>query len=71
MKLDYELSANQKKFVKDAENQGLDVCYDYSGRGMYGKECPAVNLDRHGKFNTKADTREDSMGLGSVIYAQY
>lgn len=68
----YELSDNQKLFVKDAEEQGFDIDYEYSGRGMYGKECPAVRVGRyekelvsHSRFN------EDSLGMGVVQYAQY
>lgn len=66
-----KLSANQKLFVKDAERAGLEVDYSYSGRGMYGKTCPSVNVDRLGEFGTRAKTQSDSMGLGYVIYARY
>lgn len=67
---DYELSANQKKFVDDAETQGVEVDYTYSGRGMFGKCCPGVRLDDVGGFGTKAHTSSDSMGLGFVVYAR-
>lgn len=66
-----EMSANQKQFVRDAEKKGYEVEYDYSGRGMCGRTCPAVDLDRGDRrFSTKANVREDSMGMGSVVYAQ-
>ncbi len=64
-----EYSENQQKFVDDAEEQGLEV-RRYSGRGMFGRECPAITVDYIGEFATKARTRSDSMGLGIVIYAQ-
>jgi hypothetical protein len=65
---DYELSENQKKFVRDAKAQGMEVDYSYSGRAMYGKCCPAVRC-RIGEFGTKAIVATDSMGMGVVIYA--
>jgi hypothetical protein len=67
----YELSDNQKLFVRDAENQGITVKYDYSGRCMYGRKCPSVVVGGPGDFGTKAGTRSDSMGLDIVIYAPH
>jgi hypothetical protein len=64
-----KLSENQEKFVDDAENQGFDIIWDYSGRGMYGAECPAIVIGRDQYFSTKAKVRHDSMGLDRVIYA--
>jgi hypothetical protein len=64
------LSPNQKKFVRSAEKAGLDV-YSYSGRFMYGKECPAVTVDRHGGFKTSAQICWDNMGLQFVAYARF
>lgn len=66
----YELSENQKKFVADAERQGFDVDYTYSGRGMMGATCPSVRVGGMGDFGTKAITNSDNMGLGYVIYAE-
>jgi hypothetical protein len=66
---DYELSENQKQFVRDAEAQGHEVRYDYSGRGMYGRQCPAV-VCAPGEFGTKAAISRDNMGLDMVFYAQ-
>lgn len=68
---DYELSENQKLFVREAEEQGLEINWDYSGRGMCGKCCPAVMVDGLGDFRTTAVYESDSMGLGFVIYARY
>ena len=62
-------SANQQLFVAEAEEAGLEV-YSYSGRGMYGKECPAVTVDGPGSFGTKAETCWDNMGLRFVVYAR-
>ena len=66
----YKLTDNQRKFVADATEQDLEIDYDYSGRGMYGKTCPAVRLDGMGDFATKAETSWDNMGLGYVVYAR-
>lgn len=65
----YELTAQQKKFVKAAERAGFSVRYDYSGRFMYGRRCPAVYLDRYQQndFGFKGAS-SDSLGLGRVIY---
>ncbi len=66
------LTDNQKLFVSDASDQGFDVDYFYSGRGMYGKTCPSIIEERHGdRFGTKANTQSDSMGMDTVIYARY
>ena len=62
------MTENQKQFIKDASRQGYTVDYDYSGRGMYGRTCPSVNIDRIGEFGTKAKTQSDNMGMGFVIY---
>lgn len=68
----YELTDNQVRFCMDAEDEGLDVDFTYSGRGMYGKLCPSVDMERgDDPFNTTAKTKQDSMGLGYVVYAQY
>jgi hypothetical protein len=66
----YELSENQHQFLADAANCYADVDFGYSGRGMYGRLCPAVTVyDR--TFSTSANVCEDSMGLGVVIYAKF
>ena len=66
------LSDNQKLFVEDATEQGFDVDYSYSGRGMYGKTCPSIIEERDGsRFGTKARVSEDSMGRDTVIYARH
>lgn len=62
----YELSPIQKRFVKAAEKQGLDVYYTYSGRFMFGRQCPAVNCGA-GQFGFKGAS-QDQMGKGIVVY---
>lgn len=71
LKAPYDLTPNQKMFCRDAEDQGLYVDFEYSGRGMYGKKCPCVRVNTlDGEdFNTQAKTSQDSMGLGIVVYA--
>lgn len=65
-----ELSENQQRFVRDAEHQGLTAYFDYSGRGMFGETCPAVNVDYQSDLNTEARYSTDSMGLGYVLSAR-
>jgi hypothetical protein len=69
---DYTLTDNQSLFVQEAEEQGLNVYYDYSGRGMYGDLCPAVNIDADDLMRIKftSNVCRDNMGLGYVIYAR-
>jgi hypothetical protein len=64
------LSKNQVKFVVAARRAGHQVVFNYSGRGMFGERCPAVYLDGGESFSPRASTRTDSMGLGTVVYAQ-
>ena len=63
------LSNNQKIFVHDAENEGYEVNYGYSGRGMYGEICPSVLVDNIRDFHTQASHAWDGMGKQIVIYA--
>lgn len=67
-KTERDLTDNQRVFVEDAEAEGLEVDYDYSGRGMYGRTCPAVRLKQYESFETSADCSQDSMGMGTVMY---
>jgi len=67
----YELSDNQKQFTEDAEEQGFEVDYGYSGRGMYGKCCPSVRVRRDDpRFVSRSNYYEDQLGLGTVCYAR-
>ena len=67
----YELSENQQLFVHDAENQGFEVNYNYSGRNMYGTKCPAITVDGMYDFQTRASVNYDNMGLGFVLYCRF
>lgn len=67
----YALTVNQARFCNDADRSGLKIDWTYSGRGMYGKLCPAVVVEQANELQTRAKVREDSMGRSVVIYAQY
>lgn len=72
VELKKNLSENQKLFIRDAEEQGFDVDYTYSGRGMYGKTCPSIIEERDGdRFGTKARISSDNMGRDTVIYCPF
>ncbi len=64
----YELTDRQRAFVKKAEAEGFEVDYTYSGRGMYGRRCPAVRCDA-GEFGFRGAS-QDQMGLGVVVYME-
>lgn len=65
------LSEKQKKFVELCEAEGLEIDYDYSGRGMYGKTCPAVRVDGLDELSFNPNKYcVDNMGRGYVVYCQ-
>jgi hypothetical protein len=64
----YELSEKQVRFCVEAEEQGCDIDFNYSGRGMFGRKCPAVITDEDTEFNPTMRVQRDSMGTGAVIY---
>jgi len=66
-----DLSDNQHKFVEDAVAAGLEIDWNYSGRGMYGKGCPAVRVGEYEEFETTSRCSKDRLGLGTVYYARY
>jgi hypothetical protein len=70
--LDYKLSDNQLLFVFIALENNLELSYDYSGRGMYGEQCPSVvGNDTDTKYFSGVSIRTDSAGkYDTVIYAQ-
>lgn len=77
----------KRSFQDILMDAGVDV-RSYSGRGMYGRECLGVDIDRGSSFLDKLadvlesatedeiqtiadgirDSRQDTMGLGSIIY---
>lgn len=63
---DYDLSEAQKKFVRKAKREGFKIRFNYSGRGMFGRNCPAVVCPA-GSFGMKG-CRSDNMGLDMVYY---
>ena len=65
-----KLSENQQQFVKDVIESGNEVV-SYSGRGMFGRECPAVHISsvEAAIGLTKASIATDSLGMGIVVYA--
>lgn len=65
------LSTNQRIFVHDAEQCGLDIDYGYSGKHMYGQCCPAVYVDNYHELKTGSMVCVDNMGLGFVVYAMF
>ena len=61
-------SERQLKFIKDAIESGLEVRYDYSGRGMYCETCPCVHVSNMHKLQTDTNPLWDNMGLDYVLY---
>ena len=63
------MSDNQKKFVASARRQKL-VMREYSGRGMFGRVCPAVVVSPYDttKFAKALNVSRDNMGRDMVIY---
>lgn len=64
-------TANQLKFVRECEEEGHEIDWTYSGRGMFGEICPAVRCDSESEIQTTAKYLTDGMGLGIVCYARY
>jgi hypothetical protein len=62
-----DLSKAQLKFIHDALECDLEV-HAYSGRGMYGRYCPAVFVDSRFELKTSVGFSEDSMGRSLVLY---
>jgi phage gp45-like len=68
--------------VQQLQEEGVDaeVMEDYSGRGMFGRTCPAITGERAilteigyaasqiGMARSDVPSRTDSMGLGIVVY---
>lgn len=67
-------SERDTKFVQDVEAAGFPW-YWYSGRGMYGRKCPAVSTDGFDRTEediiratTVRGLKRDSMGYDLVVY---
>lgn len=60
----------EKKFRQKAESLGYKV-REYSGRGMFGRECPAVTVENPSDFIAEMGMKgllTDNMGLKYVVY---
>jgi hypothetical protein len=65
-------SDNQRAFIAKAREMDLRVKM-YSGRGMFGEECPAVSgdyLDPDDFSDAGVGVCIDTLGMGVVIYAR-
>jgi len=61
----------EKKFIAKAEELGYEVNRHYSGRFMYGRECPSVTVENPNDFIAEMGMkglRTDNMGLDYVVY---
>lgn len=60
----------EKEFKRKAEKLGYEV-RSYSGRGMFGIECPSVTVDNYLNFIAEIGMKGlkiDNMGLQWVVY---
>ncbi len=61
----------EKAFIFKAEQLGYEVDEHYSGRGMYGRECPAVTCKFPNDFIAEmgmTGLQIDNMGKDYVVY---
>jgi len=61
----------EDEFRKKAKKLGYKVREDYSGRGMFGRECPSVTVDNYLDFMAEIGMKGlkvDNMGLQWVVY---
>lgn len=61
----------EQKFIAKAKRIGYEVNEHYSGRFMYGRECPSVTVDNPNDFIAEMGMkglRVDNMGLSYVVY---
>lgn len=65
----WEQTDRRSEFVSDAIAQGFKV-YAYSGRGMYGAQCPAITVSNPVNFQTKTEPNVDNMGRDFVLYCR-
>lgn len=65
-----KIKAKEKKFRKKAGELGYEV-RDYSGRFMYGRECPGVVVANPNDFIAEvgmSGLKVDNMGLKYIVY---
>ncbi len=64
------MTDKETKFTEKAQELGYEVV-PYSGRGMFGKECPSVTVDNVMDFIAEMGMKGlkwDNMGLSYVVY---
>jgi hypothetical protein len=64
----YELTDKQRSFVRSAKKQGHVIDFNYSGRFMFGRMCPAVRVKYLDDFKGYNKYNRDQMGLGMIVY---
>jgi len=65
-----QLTIKEKKFKEKAESLGYTV-RTYSGRGMFGRSCPAVTVDNPNDFIAEIGMKGlkiDNMGRSYIVY---
>lgn len=65
---DYELTPRQEIFVELCESLDLEIDYGYSGRYMYGRECPSVVVDYYEEDTELLPYNSDNMGSSCVFF---
>lgn len=68
-KAGYELSVNQKIFCVDVDYDHYEIDFQYSGRNMFGRKCPAIRSNIS-EIESDAEYSTDQMGRGYIFYAQ-
>lgn len=53
--------------IKQLQTMGLKP-RPYSGRGMHGKECIGVSVERIGEHQFPTPWRSESLGKGQIVY---
>jgi len=64
------MTKKEEEFKRKAEELGYEV-KDYSGRGMFGRECPSVTVENYLDFIAEVGMKGlkvDNMGLQWVVY---
>jgi len=72
------MTTNKKIIEEISEEVGGEVRYDYSGRGMFGRQCmgivtgnPQLVIDLAKKHRKLKQYCQDNMGLEYIIYWPY
>ncbi len=65
-----KMTEKEEEFKREAEELGYEV-KQYSGRGMFGRECPSVTVENYLDFIAEIGMKGlkvDNMGLQYVVY---